>query len=82
MVQRRDAPPPSAQPADTPPRPLRMLDNRSLKLDVFALALLGLVALLALAVLTYRPADPPSDLVYPPAEQYANACGRLRQEAP
>jgi S-DNA-T family DNA segregation ATPase FtsK/SpoIIIE len=67
-----------------------MLDERSLKLDLFALALLALVVFLALALFTYHPADPigelipPLDrlplndqLVYPPAADITNACGRI-----
>ncbi len=54
-----------------------MFDNRDLKLDVAALALLATVVFLAMALVTYDPADPPSTLIYPPGEQVSNACGRL-----
>jgi S-DNA-T family DNA segregation ATPase FtsK/SpoIIIE len=66
-----------------------MFDNRSLKLDLFALALLAFLVFLALALVTYNPADPvvelldPLDklyqadsLVHPKNEEIANACGR------
>jgi S-DNA-T family DNA segregation ATPase FtsK/SpoIIIE len=65
-----------------------MLENRNLKRDLFALALLALTVFLAAALLTYSPADavaglaPPLDrlyepdrLVHPPNAQRANACG-------
>jgi S-DNA-T family DNA segregation ATPase FtsK/SpoIIIE len=45
-------------------------------LDLFALALLAFCAFLAIALLTYDPADAASGLVYPPAGKVANACGR------
>src|SRR3954469_5260536 len=54
-----------------------MLEDRNPKLDLAALALLALTIFLALALLTYSPADPPSDLVYPPSTTVANVCGRL-----
>ena len=52
-----------------------MFENRSLKLDLFALALLAGCALLAAALLTYDPADPPGTLLYPPRATFENACG-------
>ena len=36
-----------------------MLENRNLKLDLLALALLAAVIFLAAALLSYDPADPP-----------------------
>lgn len=67
-----------------------MLENRNLRLDLFALALLVLVAFLGVALVTYSPADrvgeltPPLNsiyqadaLVYPAADKTGNACGRL-----
>jgi S-DNA-T family DNA segregation ATPase FtsK/SpoIIIE len=54
-----------------------MLENRSLKLDLFALALLAGVSLLAAALASYDPADPPGTLVYPPRQTVANACGPI-----
>jgi S-DNA-T family DNA segregation ATPase FtsK/SpoIIIE len=53
-----------------------MLEKRSHKLDVVALALLALCVFLTLALVTYNPADPPSTLVYPLNSKLANACGR------
>jgi S-DNA-T family DNA segregation ATPase FtsK/SpoIIIE len=52
-----------------------MLDQRNPKLDLAALALLALTIFLSIALVTYDPADPPSDLVYPPQTQVENACG-------
>ena len=67
-----------------------MAEQRNLKLDLFALALLAIVVFFALALVTYSPADPVSELiaplgaiyqadelVYPPNERVTNACGRL-----
>jgi S-DNA-T family DNA segregation ATPase FtsK/SpoIIIE len=54
-----------------------MLENRSLKLDLFALALLAGVSLLVAALASYDPADPPGTLVYPPRQTVANACGPI-----
>ena len=42
-----------------------MLENRSLRLDLLALALLGLVVFLAVSLVTYEPADPVGQLVAP-----------------
>ena len=42
-----------------------MLENRNLKLDLLALALLAAVIFLAAALLSYDPADPPGTLVFP-----------------
>lgn len=53
-----------------------MLDERSLKLDLVALALLALTIFLGASLLSYNPADPPSTLVYPVAEEPENVCGR------
>jgi DNA segregation ATPase FtsK/SpoIIIE, S-DNA-T family len=53
-----------------------MLEQRSLKLDLVALALLAFVLFLGLALLTYDTADPPSALVYPAHAHAANSCGR------
>ena len=64
--------------------------NRNLRLDLFALGLLALVVFLALALLTYSPADPrgrtggsplnnlyqPDVLVYPQNAPVENACGK------
>jgi S-DNA-T family DNA segregation ATPase FtsK/SpoIIIE len=53
-----------------------MFEDRSLKLDLCALALSALVVFLGVALWTYAPADPPSTLVWPPSETVENACGR------
>jgi DNA segregation ATPase FtsK/SpoIIIE, S-DNA-T family len=53
-----------------------MFENRSLKIDLFALALLALVAFLGLALWTYDATDPPSTIVWPPSNTVHNACGR------
>ena len=53
-----------------------MLESRSLKLDLLALALLALVIFLGMALITYDPADSWDALSYPPPAQFHNACGR------
>ena len=53
-----------------------MLEKRSHKQDVVALVLLALAVFLAISLLSYNPADPPSTLVYPQHTTIANACGR------
>ncbi len=53
-----------------------MFEDRSLKLDLCALALSALVVFLGVALWTYEPTDPPSTLVWPPSEMVENACGR------
>ncbi|WP_428308578.1 DNA translocase FtsK 4TM domain-containing protein [Lacipirellula sp.] len=54
-----------------------MFENRSLKLDLVALALLACCAFLVTALATYDPADQPGTLVYPPRPEYSNACGPI-----
>ena len=54
-----------------------MLENRNLKRDLLALALLAAVIFLAASLFSYDPADPPAKLVYPPHSQPANVCGYL-----
>jgi S-DNA-T family DNA segregation ATPase FtsK/SpoIIIE len=54
-----------------------MFENRSLKLDLLALALLALCAFLATSLASYNAADPPGTLVHPPREVYENACGPI-----
>ena len=53
-----------------------MFEDRSLKLDLCALALLALVVFLGVALWTYDATDPPSTLVWPPSDVVHNACGR------
>ncbi len=54
-----------------------MFENRNLKFDLFTIVLLAASSVLALAVVTYHPADPPSTLVHPPSTQLHNACGPI-----
>ena len=54
-----------------------MFEDRDLKLDLAALALLAVVVFLGLALATYDPADPPGTQVYPAQQEVQNACGRL-----
>ncbi|MEX0586106.1 MAG: DNA translocase FtsK 4TM domain-containing protein, partial [Pirellulales bacterium] len=58
-----------------------MLENRNVKLDLAALALLAVVVFLGLSLGTYNAADPPTSLVYPAEPVVANACGRLGASA-
>jgi S-DNA-T family DNA segregation ATPase FtsK/SpoIIIE len=53
-----------------------MFEDRSLKLDLCALALAALGMLLGLALWSYDPVDPPSTLVWPASEAVHNSCGR------
>ncbi|MDP6447450.1 MAG: DNA translocase FtsK 4TM domain-containing protein, partial [Pirellulaceae bacterium] len=66
-----------------------MFEDRSVKLDLFALALLVATVFLGLSLFTFNPADPvgevgpplssvyqPDTTVYPQLEQASNACGR------
>jgi S-DNA-T family DNA segregation ATPase FtsK/SpoIIIE len=53
-----------------------MFDERNLKCDLAALALLALVIFLTAALFSYDPADPPSSLVYPSHLEIHNTCGR------
>ena len=52
-----------------------MQESRNLPLDLLALGLLALVVFLTASLVGYDPADPPSDLVYPPNAKAANLCG-------
>ncbi|MEX2112483.1 MAG: DNA translocase FtsK 4TM domain-containing protein [Pirellulales bacterium] len=53
-----------------------MLESRSLKLDLAALALFALSIFLGLALFTYSPADSLDVLEYPAPVKTHNACGR------
>jgi len=53
-----------------------MFEQRNIKLDVFALALLVLTLFAGAALVSYDPADPPTTLVYPANAHVENACGR------
>ncbi len=57
------------------PQNQSMLDQRNPKLDLAALVLLALTIFLSIALVTYDPADSPSDLVYPAQTAIENACG-------
>src|SRR3954447_18122620 len=52
-----------------------MFEDRSLKIDLCALALLALAVFLGVALWTYNPTDPPSTVVWPPRNVVHNACG-------
>ena len=54
-----------------------MLEERNLKVDLFALALLALTIFLAAALLSYDRADPPSGLVFPERAETLNICGPI-----
>jgi S-DNA-T family DNA segregation ATPase FtsK/SpoIIIE len=54
-----------------------MFENRSLRIDLFTLALVAVTTLLGLAVATYDAGDPPSTLVQPPRAEYQNAIGPI-----
>ena len=51
--------------------------SRLPRTEIVAVGLLGVTALLAAALWTYDPADPPGTLVYPPNEHVQNACGPI-----
>ncbi|REK19522.1 MAG: DNA translocase FtsK [Planctomycetota bacterium] len=53
-----------------------MVDARSIRGDLTALALLALCVFLGMALWTYEPTDSLDGLVYPPPTKTANACGR------
>jgi S-DNA-T family DNA segregation ATPase FtsK/SpoIIIE len=52
-----------------------MLEDRSLKVDLCALALLALFVFLTVALWTYNPMDPPGTLSWPASETVQNGCG-------
>ena len=54
-----------------------MLEERSVKLDFCALLLAAATVFLALTLLSYDAADPPSTLVYPGNSVPTNACGKF-----
>ena len=65
------------QPTDgREPKRITMFDERDLKIDLLALGLLALTVFLAAGLFSFEPADPPTDLVYPPSETTANLCGQ------
>jgi hypothetical protein len=52
-----------------------MFEDRSLKIDLCALALLALAVFLGIALWTYNATDPPSTIVWPASNVIHNACG-------
>ena len=54
-----------------------MFEDRSLKIDLCALAMLALVVFVGVALCTYDATDPPSTVVWPPSDVVHNACGRV-----
>src|SRR3954454_6744921 len=52
-----------------------MFEDRSLKIDLCALALLALAVFLGVALSSYNPIDPPSTIVWPASNIVHNACG-------
>src|SRR3954454_6872578 len=52
-----------------------MFEDRSLKIDLCALALLALAVFLGVALWTYNATDPPSTIVWPATIVIHNACG-------
>lgn len=53
-----------------------MFEQRNLRTDLLALALLAFAIFLGASLFSYDPADPPSKLVYPPRSSTMNVCGR------
>ena len=54
-----------------------MFDFERFRNDVLALGLLALVVFVGLSFLSYDPADPPSDLVFPVRRSPVNICGSM-----
>ena len=54
-----------------------MPEEKRRRFDLLALGLLTANVFLAVSLLTYDPADPPSSLIYPPRTLAQNACGPL-----
>ncbi|TWT41475.1 DNA translocase FtsK [Thalassoglobus neptunius] len=52
-----------------------MIDYHRLKTDLLALGLFAVTLFIGLALYSYDPADPPSNLVYPARSQATNLCG-------
>src|SRR3954462_12523166 len=52
-----------------------MFEDRSLKIDLCALALLALAVFLGISLWTYNATDPPSTIVWPAGNVVHNACG-------
>jgi S-DNA-T family DNA segregation ATPase FtsK/SpoIIIE len=54
-----------------------VLDRSRLNLDILALCLFFLLVFVALSLLSYSPADPPSTLMWPQNEPVHNLCGAV-----
>lgn len=54
-----------------------MFDFERFRNDALALGLLALVVFVGLSFLSYDPADPPSDLVFPARQSPVNICGSM-----
>ena len=52
-----------------------MIDYKRIKADIAALGLLALVVFLGLSLVSFDPADPPTDTVFPSRTAPANLCG-------
>src|SRR3954465_2912271 len=52
-----------------------MFEDRSLKIDLCALALLAIAVFLGISLWTYNATDPPSTIVWPASNIVHNACG-------
>ncbi|ASV75933.1 Cell division protein FtsK [Thermogutta terrifontis] len=57
--------------------PTRMSFHSDLRRDLLALVLLAITLFLGASLITFDPADPPSDLVFPSHTQVINVCGPL-----
>ena len=52
-----------------------MFDYERFRNDVMALGLMAMVVFIGLSFMSYDPADPPSDLVFPARRTPINICG-------
>ena len=52
-----------------------MIDYGRLRTDLLALAVLAIAVFVGLSLVSYHPADPPAQVVYPPHGQPTNLCG-------
>jgi len=52
-----------------------MIDYGRLRTDLLALAVLAMAVFLGLSLISYHPADPPAQIVYPAHDQPVNLCG-------
>ncbi|WP_166831446.1 DNA translocase FtsK [Thalassoroseus pseudoceratinae] len=54
-----------------------MINIRRIRDDVLALALLAAAGFVALSLISYSPADPPSQLIWPATKNIRNVCGEI-----